>query len=165
MVGSVDREKLLKVLALADSDQPAEALNAWRVGSRLVRDAGLQWEDVIVLGPRRGWRYHFDLWARYVSEVKRRLSAERSAQHWHTIAKLREAEITRLKSAGAVAATTDAPRVTGHSLIDRLLASSDLDAARRARVEAIASWFNRTRELTVAEQADLETFSRQIGAS
>jgi hypothetical protein len=165
-MAQVDRDKLVKFLALADSDQDGEALAAVRKASRIVRDGGLQWDDVIAVRPLRGWAYMFNVWARYVAELQRRISAERAASHWQTIARLREAEIERLKAAGV--ATLIAPleprRVTGHSLIDSLLASPDLDASRRARVEAIATWFTRTHELTVAEQADLETFARQLGA-
>lgn len=167
MASQVDREKLVKFLALADSDQDGEALSALRRASRMVRDGGLEWDDVVAVRPAHGWRYWFNLWARYVGELKRRISAERAASHWQTIARLRETEIERLKANGvALPVAPDEPkRITGHQLIDRLLASPNLDAHRRARVEAIATWFNRTHELTMAEQADLETFARQLGSS
>ncbi len=53
-------------------------------------------------------------------------------------------------------------RITGHELIDRLLAAPELDPARRARVEAIATWFKKTQSLTRAEETDLETMLRQL---
>ena len=42
--------------------------------------------------------------------------------------------------------------------------SPDLDAPTRARVEAIATWFKRTRTLTAAEIADIETIERRVAA-
>lgn len=176
MTSPVDREKLVKFLALTDSDQDGEAMSAARMASRLVRDSGLEWDDVIVLGPSKGWRSQFSIWARYVGELKRRIQLERAASHWQIIARLREQEIIRLREQAArQGQTAAAPKKearkdealpsTGHVLIDRLLASPDLDAQRRARVEAIATWFKRSHDLTLAEQADLETFSRQLEAS
>ncbi len=53
-------------------------------------------------------------------------------------------------------------RITGHELIDRLLAAPELDAGRRARVEAIATWFKKTQSLTRAEETDLETMLRHL---
>lgn len=162
-----DRDKLLKLLALLDSDQDAEALAAGRKAARLLRNTGLDWEDAVVLGPERGWRHWINAWVGYGREMKRRIVAERSAEHWRAIARLRQDEIDRLRNdKGKPAAPAQpAPSITGHALIDRLLASSGLDAARRARVEAIATWFRRTHVLTEAEQADLETFARQIEAA
>lgn len=171
MATQVDREKLVKFLALTDSDQDGEAIAAARMASRLVRDGGLEWDDVIVLGPLKGWRSQFSIWARYVAELKRRIQSERAASHWQIIARLREQEINRLREASAGQPQTarrqaeDKVPMTGHALIDRLLASPDLDAQRRARVEAIATWFKRSHDLTLAEQADLETFSRQLEAT
>ncbi len=44
----LDRDKLLKLLALMDSDQDGEALAAARKAAAMVAAAGLRWEDVIV---------------------------------------------------------------------------------------------------------------------
>ena len=166
-MGVPDRDKLLKLLALLDSDQDAEARAAGRKAAGLVRAAKLDWDEVVVLGTERGWRRWIDAWLLYAGELKRRVLAERAAEHWRVLARLRQDEIDRLRHArpGAVRPATPAPSVTGHALIDRLLASSGLDAPRRARVEAIATWFRRTHVLTEAEQADLETFARQLEAA
>lgn len=171
-----DRDKLLKLLALLDSDQDAEALAAGRKAAQLVRATGRDWEDVVVLGPQRGWRHWLNAWVGYGREMKRRIAAERVAEHWRQIARLRQEELDRQRNQGRDgngrategkdrAPPRVAPSVTGHALIDRLLANSGLDATRRARVEAIATWFRRTHVLTEAEQADLETFARQIEAA
>jgi len=161
-----DRDKLLKLLALLDSDQDAEALAAGRKAAGLLRAARVDWDEVVVLHAERGWRRWINAWLLYAGELKRRILAERAAEHWRALARLRQEEIDRLRhtKSGARPAQV-APSVTGHALIDRLLASSGLDAARRARVEAIATWFRRTHVLTEAEQADLETFARQIEAA
>ena len=161
-----DRDKLLKLLALLDSDQDAEALAAGRKAARLVRGAGLDWDELVVLGPERGWRHWISAWVGYAREMKRRVIAERAAEHWRALARLRQEEIERVRrDKGGQPTPNVAPSVTGHALIDRLLASSGLDAARRARVEAIATWFRRTHTLTEAEQADLETFARHLEAA
>jgi hypothetical protein len=159
-----DRDKLVKLLALLDSDQDAEAVAAGRKAAGLLRHAGLDWDEVVVLAPERGWRGFLNAWLGYAREMKRRVIAERAAEHWRALARLRQEELEGKRStAGARAAA--APSVSGHALIDRLLASSGLDGARRARVEAIATWFRRTHVLTEAEQADLETFARQLEAA
>lgn len=46
-MAAYDREKLLKLLALIESDSDGEALAAARQASRLLRQAGLGWADVI----------------------------------------------------------------------------------------------------------------------
>ena len=48
----LDEKRLLKLLSLLGSDQDGEALNAARMAARLVKAAGLSWEDVLA-GPRR----------------------------------------------------------------------------------------------------------------
>ena len=160
-----DRDKLLKLLALLDSDQDAEALAAGRKAASLLRTAKLDWDEVVVLGPERGWRRWLHAWLLYAGELKRRILAERAAEHWRALARLRQEEIDRLRHGKGTRPPQVAPSVTGHALIDRLLASSGLDATRRARVEAIATWFRRTHVLTEAEQADLETFARHLEAA
>lgn len=42
-----DRDRLLKLLALMESDSDGEALAAARQASRLLRQAGLGWADII----------------------------------------------------------------------------------------------------------------------
>jgi hypothetical protein len=161
-----DRDKLLKLLALLDSDQDAEALAAGRKAAGLLRTAKLDWDEVLVMSTERGWRGWLDAWLLYAGELKRRMLAERAAEHWRALARLRQEEIERLRHAKpGTRPAGPAPSITGHALINRLLASSGLDATRRARVEAIATWFRRTHVLTEAEQADLETFARQIEAT
>jgi hypothetical protein len=163
---SADRDKLVKLLALLNSDQDAEALAAGRKAAGLLRASRLDWDEVVVLNAERGWRRWINAWLLYAGELKRRILAERAAEHWRALARLRQEEIDRLRHAKPGARKQSAaPSVTGHALIDRLLASSGLEAAHRARVEAIATWFRRTHVLTEAEQADLETFARQIEAA
>lgn len=160
----LDRDKFLKLLALIDSDQDAEALGAARKAAALIRQSGQAWDDVIVEAAPAGWRRWIDPWRRYLNEVARRVAAERSARQWHAIARLREVEITRLRDGppAAPAAHANEADSVGHSMLDRLLASPDLDAPTRARVEAIATWFKRTRVLTAAEVADLETITKRL---
>jgi len=44
---SLDRAKLVKVLARLDSQHPGEALGAARLAARMMRDAGLEWSALI----------------------------------------------------------------------------------------------------------------------
>lgn len=170
MKNALDRDRFLKLLALAQSDSDGESLAALRRASRMLRDAGTDWDEVVVTRPTSGWRAWFSLWAAYGRELKARRRAERAAENWRVLARLREGEIATLKANGGRMPSRDSVRhdplpVTGHRLIDGLLASERLDAKRRARVEAIATWFVRTRELTPAEQTDLESFVRQLEAA
>lgn len=165
----LDRGKLAKLLALSGSGEDAEALLALRKATAMLRDQGLEWDDVLVSSARRGWRRWVDLSALLAREVALRVRAERQARHWHALAQLRAEETSRLRRAASGSASPAAPVEraaqrprTGHALIDQLLASPELDAQRRARVEAIATWFSRTNEITMAEQADLETYAAQL---
>jgi hypothetical protein len=176
-----DLARLLpKLLARLDSDQDAEILAAARAASRLVRIAGVGWDEVIHGAPSKGWRGLIDLGRQLAVETRRRIAAERAAHHWQTLARLREEATVNRKSletpTEAVlppnAATTPSPAPsieserevdTGHPLIDGLLTSPRLDAAQRVRVEAIASWFRRSGDLLDSELQDLEHFGRGVG--
>lgn len=170
-----DLARLSKLLARLDSDQDAEVLAAARAASRLLRIAGLGWDDVITGTQGKGWRSFLDLGKLLAAETKRRVAAERAAHHWQTLARLREAAI-KAATPTAVGPETVAPSVpafvtetseeeaaTGHPLIDGLLAAPSLDAAQRMRVEAIASWYRRSGDLLETETRDLELFSQQAG--
>jgi len=43
----MDRDKLAKLLAMTTSDNDGEALNAVRMANKMVRDAGITWQDVL----------------------------------------------------------------------------------------------------------------------
>ncbi|MCK6443882.1 hypothetical protein [Elstera cyanobacteriorum] len=169
-----DLARLAKLLARLDSDQDAEVLAAARAASRLLRVAGLGWDDVISAAPGKGWRGFLDLGKMLAAETKRRIAAERAAHHWQTLARLREAAVKPDPMvAPAAAAPSPTPEdtetviieeaATGHPLIDRLLAAPGLDAAQRRRVEAIASWYRRSGDLLETESHDLEAFGQQVG--
>lgn len=167
-----DLARLSKLLARLDSDQDAEVLTAARAASRLVRVAGLGWDDVITATPSRGWRSFLDLGKLLAAETRRRVAAERAAHHWQTLARLREAA-PKPSAAPAAEAAPAAPAfsapiveeeaATGHPLIDGLLAAPGLDAAQRRRVEAIASWYRRSGDLLETEARDLEDFGQRAG--
>jgi hypothetical protein len=167
VAAALDRDKLLKLLALLGSDQEGEVLAAARRLDTMLRAADRSWDDLVSVPTRKSWLQAFEFSTLYFLELKRRITAERSAENWKAIARARENELRRLKTAPpteqeAAAARRRAPRVTGHALIDRLLAAPELDPARRARVEAIATWFKKTQSLTRAEEADLESLLHQI---
>lgn len=168
----IDRDRLVKLLARLESDSDAEVLAAAKLATRHLRDSDKSWDDVISAQTGRGFKSWFDGWVRFVAESRRRMSAERAAEQWQSIARRFEEEVAALRrprqqpaapKAAANDRTATAER-TGHEMIDRLLAAPGLDALARARVEAIASWFRRTHELTGAELADLEQFSRSVAA-
>lgn len=166
----LDREKLLKLLALAASDHDSEALSALRRVQRMLRDADMTWEGLFAGPAAKSWTQALDLSTQYFVELRRRRGAEKNAEHWQSIARAQQSELQRLKAAQAETARAEpppkpirpAPIVTAHPLIDRLLAANDLEPSQRARIEAIASWYRKTNALTKAEEADLETFSRQL---
>lgn len=171
-----DLARLPKLLARLESDQDAEVLAAARAASRLVRLAGLSWDEVILQAPAKGWRSLIDLGRQLAAETRRRVAAERAAHHWQTLARLREDAVNR-KPAEPEAAAPLPPAhspagppaeavievETGHPLIDGLLASPALDATQRIRVEAIASWYRRSGDLLDVECQDLEHFGRMAG--
>jgi hypothetical protein len=176
-----DLARLPKLLARLESDQDAEVLAAARAASRLVRVAGLSWDEVILQAPAKGWRSLIDLGRQLAAETRRRVAAERAAHHWQTLARLREDAVNRkpaepeavaplppaprppVQSAAEPPAATVAEVETGHPLIDGLLASPALDATQRIRVEAIASWYRRSGDLLDVECQDLEHFGRMAG--
>ena len=163
----LDRDKLLKLLALLGSDQEGEVLAAARRIDAMLREADRSWDDVIALPTGKGWLQAFEFSSLYFLELKRRIMAERSAQNWKAIARAREDALRRLKEApeperAAAAARRRVERITGHELIDRLLSMPELDGASRVRVESIATWFKKTQTLTRAEESDLETMLRQL---
>lgn len=170
----IDRDRLVKLLARLDSDSDAEVLAAAKLAMRHLRDGGKGWDDVVSVQNGRGFKSWLDGWVRLAGETRRRISAERAAEQWQSIARRFEEEVSVLRRpmpqqpAAPKAAANDrsAAKIdrTGHEMIDRLLAAPGLDALSRARVEAIASWFRRTHELTGAEIADLEQFSRSVAA-
>jgi hypothetical protein len=167
VAAALDRDKLLKLLALLGSDQEGEVLAAARRIAAMLREADRSWDDLVTVPVAKSWLQAFEFSTLYFLELKRRITAERSAENWKAIARAREDELRRLKAAPeaervAAAARRRVARVTGHELIDRLLAAPELDPARRARVEAIATWFKKTQSLTRAEEADLESMLRQI---
>lgn len=49
----VDKDKLTKLLAMTTSDNDGEALNAMRMANKIVKGAGLTWEQVLTEPPRR----------------------------------------------------------------------------------------------------------------
>ncbi|MFD2264697.1 hypothetical protein ACFSM5_17460 [Lacibacterium aquatile] len=179
MESQFDRDRLVKLLARLDSDSDAEVLAAAKLAVRHLRENEIGWDEAVSTHARGGLKSWFDGWAGFIAETRRRISAERAAEQWQSIARRFEEELAAQKAqpvqATATAKATTrkaaandaaAPSVerTGNELIDRLLASPRLDAISRARVEAIASWFRRTHELTGAEIADLEQFSRSVAA-
>lgn len=157
----LDVDRLVKLLSRLEGESEAEIITAARHAARMVRDAGVDWPDLVVAEKARGWRGWFALWQRYRTERRQRIMGERVARHWQTLAEQRERELASRQA--PLVLRPECRPVTGHTLIDRLLATPELDAAGRARVEAIASWFSRTRQLTLAEQTDLETFARRFG--
>lgn len=168
--------RLPKLLARLESDQEAEVLAAARAASRLVRVAGLSWDEVILQAPAKGWRSLIDLGRQLAAETRRRMAAERAAHHWQTLARLRE-EAARAPQSSPISEPTapeaasapEAPPAietgtgTGHPLIDALLAAPALNAAQRIRVEAIASWYRRSGDLLDLERQDLEYFGQLVG--
>ena len=52
---SLDREKLAKLLGLSQSDNEHEALGCIRAANRLVKEAGMSWEEVLA-GPEKSLR-------------------------------------------------------------------------------------------------------------
>jgi len=167
VAAALDRDKLLKLLAMLGSDQEGEVLAAARRINAMLREADRAWDDLVSLPSGKSWLQAFEFSTLYFLELKRRITAERSAENWKAIARAREDELKRLKTApeperAQAVARRRVERVTGHEVIDRLLAASELDAPRRARVEAIATWFKKTQSLTRAEETDLETMLRQL---
>jgi hypothetical protein len=167
VAAALDRDKLLKLLALLGSDQEGEVLAAARRIDAMLRDADRGWDELIALPSGKGWLQSFELSTLYFLELKRRIGAERSAETWKAIARAREDELRRLKEAPAserarAVARRQVTRITGHELIDRLLSAPELDPPQRARVEAIATWFKKTQTLTRAEETDLETMLRRL---
>ncbi|MBI3516654.1 MAG: hypothetical protein HY060_21695 [Proteobacteria bacterium] len=167
MATPLDRDKLLKLLALLGSDQEGEVLAAARRIDAMLREADRGWDEIVTVPSGRSWLQVFEFSTLYFLELKRRISAERSAENWQAIARAREDELRRLKTAPEparveAAARRRVERITGHELIDRLLSAQELDPTRRARVEAIATWFKKTQTLTRAEETDLETMLRQL---
>ncbi|MFY7778315.1 MAG: hypothetical protein ACOVQ8_08535 [Elstera sp.] len=173
-----DLARLPKLLARLESDQDAEVLAAARAASRLVRVAGLSWDEVILQAPAKGWRSLIDLGRQLAAETRRRVAAERAAHHWQTLARLRQDAVNRpapeptpeaaaplppAHSPAEPAAAAVVEVETGHPLIDGLLASPALDATQRIRVEAIASWYRRSGDLLDVECQDLEHFGRMAG--
>ncbi len=166
-LAALDRDKLLKLLALLGSNQEGEVLAAARRIDAMLREADRTWDDLVSVPTSKSWLQAFEFSTLYFLELKRRITAERSADNWKAIARAREDELRRLKAAPEpervqAAARRRVATVTGHELIDRLLAAPELDPPRRARVEAIATWFRKTQNLTRAEEADLETMLRHI---
>jgi hypothetical protein len=185
----LDRDRLVKLLARLRSDSDAEVLTAARKAVALMQDAGADWDGIISHRGGSGVRGWIDGWGAFAAESRRRAAAEKSAEHWQGVARRLEAQLADARSPLSAApgshpsqgprpapgprpsqgshpsqgAANDSGTDTGHEVIDRLLASPRLDATARARVEAIASWFRRTRELTGAELADLENFARAAG--
>jgi len=157
----LDVDRLVKLLARLEGENDAEIVTAARHAARLVRDAGLDWPDLVIAEKAQGWRGWFALWRRYRQERRQRIMGERVARHWQILAEQRERDLAHRQA--PLVLRPEVRPITGHMLIDRLLATPELDAAGRARVEAIASWFSRTRQLTLAEQTDLETFARRFG--
>lgn len=167
VAASLDRDKLLKLLALLGSDQEGEVLAAARRIEAMLREADQSWDELVPAASGKSWLQAFEFSTLYFLELKRRIMAERSAENWKAIARAREDELRRLKQApeperAKAAARRRVNRITGHELIDRLLSIPELDVAQRARVEAIATWFKKTQTLTRAEETDLETMLRQI---
>jgi hypothetical protein len=163
---SLDRDKLLKLLALLGSDQEGEVLAAARRIEAMLREADLSWDELVSVSGK-SWLQAFEFSSLYFLELKRRITAERSAENWKAIARAREDELRRLKEAPAperakAAERRRVTRITGHELLDRLLSAPELDTAQRARVEAIATWFKKTQSLTRAEETDLETMLRRL---
>lgn len=164
----LDRDKLIKLLGLTGSEHDGEALAALRRVQRMLREADLGWEDLFAAPGAKSWTQAFEFSTQYFFELKRRVSAEKAAERWQAIARAHQDELRRLRAEQqppAAKPARPAPVVTAHPLIDRLLAAQGLESSQRARVEAIASWYRKTNSLTKAEEADLETFARQLEAA
>lgn len=164
------RDRLVKLLALLDSSHDGEVVAAARRASALLQAEGLDWDAVVARGGGRSWSAALGLPALYASELRRRQEAERVAESWQRVARAQADELARLRGRTAVAdqppaaEAPAAPRVTGHPLIDRLLAAG-LEPHARARVEAIASWYRTTGSLTRSEQQDLERLLAPLGGA
>jgi hypothetical protein len=161
----VDRERLLKLLSLIDSDQDGEALAAARKAASMLREAGMGWDEALGLGggPARKWSHALDLSGQYLAELRRRVAAERQLEQWRRLAQTYQLEAQRARAGLAPpAAAESAAENAGHPLLDQLLHDERLSAAARARVEAIATWFRRSKMLTHAEEADLESLARSL---
>lgn len=161
----VDRERLLKLLSLIDSDQDGEALAAARKAASMLREAGMGWDEALGLGggSNRKWSHALDLSGQYLAELRRRVAAERQLEQWRRLAQTYQLEAERAR-AGLTA--NPAPNAkaenAGHPLLDQLLNDRRLSPAARARVEAIATWFRRSKMLTHAEESDLESLARGL---
>jgi len=163
----VDRERLLKLLSLIDSDQDGEALAAARKAASMLRDAGMGWDDALGLagGSGRKWTHALDLSGQYLAELRRRVAAERQLEQWRRLAQTYQLDAERARAGLAAPNKNAAAESTGHGLLDQLLGDDRLSPAARARVEAIATWFRRSKMLTHAEESDLESLARSIGAT
>jgi len=161
----VDRERLLKLLSLIDSDQDGEALAAARKAVAMLRDAGMGWDEALGLGggPNRKWSHALDLSGQYLAELRRRVAAERQLEQWRRLAQTYQLEAERARAGLITPPASDAGvENAGHPLLDQLLNDRRLSPAARARVEAIATWFRRSKMLTHAEESDLESLARGL---
>jgi hypothetical protein len=163
----VERERLAKLLGMLASDQNGEVLAAARAVTRLVRDGGLSWDDLLIAPKPHKWTEAIGFPALYTAELRRRMEAERQVERWREVAEAQRRTVDGLRRQmseqrqGSAEAGRDA---TGHTQLDRLLAAP-LDGEQRIRVEAIASWFRRTGTLTRAEQEDLARFEESLAAA
>ncbi|MDX2104737.1 MAG: hypothetical protein EAZ99_18890 [Alphaproteobacteria bacterium] len=168
----MERERLAKLLGLLASDQEGEVQAAARAITRLVRDSGLSWDDLLLAPKPHRWTEVIGFPALYTSELRRRMEAERQMAWWRQVAEGQrhtiEALKSRLEAASPPVPDATAPRAacveTGNRQIDGLLAA-ELSEDQRIRVEAIASWFRRTGTLTRTEQEDLDRFSEQLSVA
>ena len=162
--GIVDRERLLKLLSLIDSDQDGEALAAARKAASMLRDAGIGWDDALGLGGGAGrkWSHALDLSGQYLAELRRRVAAERQLEQWRRLAQTSQLDAERARAGLAMPGSSAKSENTGHGLLDQLLNDRSLSPAARARVEAIATWFRRSKMLTHAEESDLESLARSL---
>jgi len=169
-----DRARLIKLLALLGSHSDGEVLAAARKITEFLHNEELDWDAVITLadgGPLK-------LASLYAAERRRRMQAEQAAVQWRDIARSRSAPASAeplqtgppaaaaarpgptpgpVPQASATAASVieaDRAFASGHPVLNLLLASG-LSGSQRTRVEAIASWFRATGQLTARELAEL----------
>ena len=161
----MERERLAKLLGMLASDQDGEVLAAARAVTRLVRDGGLSWDDLLIAPKPHKWTEAIGFPALYTAELRRRMEAERQVERWRDVAEAQRRTVDGLRR--RISEQRQAAPVagaTGHAQLDRLLAAS-LDNEQRIRVEAIASWFRRTGTLTRAEQDDLARFEESLATA
>src|SRR5258708_36403476 len=81
LAAALDRDKLLKLLALLGSDQEGEVLAAARRIAAMLREADRSWDDLVTPPAAKGWGQAFEVSTRHFLELKPRPRADLSAQN------------------------------------------------------------------------------------